>query len=462
MSLNSNKILAVDDDSNFLSSLKKVLELSGYKVETIINPNLALNTLENDNYSAVLLDVNMPGKDGITLFEEIQQKYPHIPVIMISGQSNIATAVEAIKNGAYDFIEKPLDPERLLITVKNALVKKELFDEKEILEQDIDKRYEIVFKSKLMLGILEQINQVAKTNAKILITGETGTGKELIAKHIHLKSERKNKPYIKLNCAAIPSELLESELFGHKKGSFTGAIQDRQGKFLAADGGTLFLDEIGDMSYELQSKLLRALEESEIEVIGENTPRKIDVRIVSATNKILEELIEKNLFRADLYHRLNVVRINIPPLRFRKEDILPLTYHFLKIFNETYNKKIIALNRQVEAVIISQEWLGNIRELRNTVEKLVIYSKNDEINLSDVYNILKPINNAFDIEVDDENDSLKNAKQNFERQYIIKVLEKHHWKISETAEELGIDRTNLFKKMQALKISKDTGTDIIN
>jgi DNA-binding NtrC family response regulator len=453
MSLNVNRILAVDDDSNFVSSLKKVLELSGYKVETLINPNLALSTLERDKFSAVLLDVNMPGKDGITLFEEILQKYPHIPVIMISGQSSITTAVEAIKKGAYDFIEKPLDPERLLITIKNAIVKKELFDEKEILEQDIDKRYEIVSKSKLMYEIFEQINQVAKTNAKILITGETGTGKELIAKHIHLKSERKNKPYIKLNCAAIPGELLESELFGHKKGSFTGAIQDRQGKFLAADGGTLFLDEIGDMSYELQSKLLRALEESEIEVIGENTPRKIDVRIISATNKILEELIEKNLFRADLYHRLNVVRINIPPLRFRKEDILPLTYHFLEKFNDTYNKKITSLNRQVEAVIVSQDWFGNVRELRNAIEKLVIYSKNDEINLSDVYGILKPVNAEFILEDEDDNESLKIAKQNFERQYIVKILEKHNWKISETAEELGIDRTNLFKKMQTLNIS---------
>jgi transcriptional regulator with PAS, ATPase and Fis domain len=254
---------------------------------------------------------------------------------------------------------------------------------------------------------------------------------------------------------------LESELFGHKKGSFTGAIQDRQGKFLAADGGTLFLDEIGDMSYELQSKLLRALEESEIEVIGENTPRKIDVRIISATNKILEDLIGKNLFRADLYHRLNVVRINIPPLRFRKEDILPLTYHFLEKFNDTYNKKIVSLNRQVEAVIISQDWFGNVRELRNTIEKLVIYSKNDEINLPDVFNILKPIKTDFILD-DDENESLKVAKQNFERHYIIKVLEKHNWKISETAEELGIDRTNLFKKMQVLNISKDINTDITN
>lgn len=448
-----NKILAVDDDITFLSSLKKVLELSGYSVSTEANPINVMNVLDNSNYSTVLLDVNMPGKNGINVFEEILQKYPHIPVVMISGQSNINIAVDAIKKGAFDFIEKPLDPERLLITLKNAISKKELFDEKEILEQAIDEGAKIIFKSRLMYEVLSKVDQVAKTSAKVLITGETGTGKELIAKQLHLKSDRKTKPYIKLNCAAIPGELLESELFGHKKGSFTGAIQDRKGKFLAADGGTLFLDEIGDMSYELQSKLLRALEENEIEVIGENTPRKVDVRIISATNKDLELLIDKNLFRADLFHRLNVVRINIPPLRQRKEDIIVLTYHFLTVFNDIYNKKITKLNRQVEGVLSSQDWFGNVRELRNVIEKLVIYATNDEITITNVLNVLQPNNLKYSVADDDENDSLKTAKQNFERSYIIKILEKHNWKISETADELGIDRTNLFKKMQALNIS---------
>lgn len=447
-----NKILAVDDDSIFLDSLKKVLELSEYSVDVISNPNQVLQLLENKIYATVLLDVNMPGKNGIAVFEEILHKYPHIPVVMISGQSNISIAVDAIKKGAFDFIEKPLDPERLLITVKNALTKKELFDEKENLEQVLDDSAKIVYKSKEIRDVLNLVNTIAKTSAKVLIIGETGTGKELIAKQIHLRSDRKTKPYIKLNCAAIPGELLESELFGHKKGSFTGAIQDRQGKFVAADGGTLFLDEIGDMSFELQSKLLRAIEENEVEVIGENTPRKVDVRIISATNKHLEELINQNKFRADLYHRLNVIKIDLPALRERKDDILPLTYHFLSAFNDTYNKKILSLNRQVEGILISQEWKGNIRELRNAIEKLVIYAKNDVITINDVLENLKP-ELKKDFSESEEADSLKIAKQNFERNYIIKILDKHNWKISETAAELGIDRTNLFKKMQTLNIS---------
>jgi DNA-binding NtrC family response regulator len=452
---NRNKVLAVDDDINFLTSLKKVLELSGYSVDVLANPNSVLEVLESKNYYTILLDVNMPGKNGISVFEDILQKFPHIPVVMISGQSNISIAVEAIKKGAFDFIEKPLDPERLLITVKNALSKKELLDEKENLEQTLDDSAKMVYQSKEMKDVINVVNTIAKTNAKVLIIGETGTGKELIAKQIHLRSLRKAKPYIKLNCAAIPGELLESELFGHKKGSFTGAINDRQGKFISADDGTLFLDEIGDMSFELQSKLLRALEENEVEVIGENIPRKVDVRIISATNKNLEELIEHNRFRADLYHRLNVIKINLPPLRQRRDDILPLTYHFLNVFNNTYNKKIFSLNRQVEGILKSQEWKGNIRELRNAVEKLVIYSMDNKITINDVLEILKPevTKNFYETE---EADSLKAAKQDFERNYIIKILEKHNWKISETAEELGIDRTNLFKKMQALDINKDS------
>jgi DNA-binding NtrC family response regulator len=447
------KILAVDDDVLFLTSLKKVLELSGYFVETLANPNKTIEAISANNFSTILLDVRMPGKDGVELFKEILKSFPYIPVIMISGQSNISVAVDAIKNGAFDFIEKPLDPDRLLITIKNAITKKELVDEKIALEQIVDEESKFVCKSPLMVELIKQVELVAKTNAKILITGETGTGKEVIARQIHLKSDRKTKPYIRLNCAAIPSELLESELFGHKKGSFTGAIQDRQGKFLAADGGTLFLDEIGDMSYGLQSKLLRVLEESEIEIIGENNPRKIDVRVISATNKDLEELINRNLFRSDLYHRLNVVKINIAPLRQRREDILPLTYYFLEKFNDSYNKNIISLNRQVEAILVSQKWLGNVRELRNILEKLVIYAQNDQITVNDIFNILRPENIDLDAEIE-EFDSLKSAKIDFEKKYIIKHLEKNQWNITQTADELGLDRTNLFKKMQNLGIKK--------
>ncbi len=301
-------------------------------------------------------------------------------------------------------------------------------------------------------GVIESINIIAPTNARVLITGKTGTGKELVAWAIHHNSERRNKPYIKLNCAAIPSALLESELFGHKKGSFTGADKDRIGKFLAADGGTLFLDEIGEMDFSLQSKLLRVLEENEVEIIGDNRPYKIDVRIIVATNKNLKEEIKRGSFREDLFHRINVFEIYIPPLSQRKKDILPLSYHFVRKFSEMYNKKIISFSGQVEGLLLNQAWNGNIRELKNSIEKLVIFSSNNEITVDNFYRAMG--NGYLASNISTKKKTFKSAKENFEKELLLKTLIDNNWIVTKAADELGIERTNLFKKMQKYDIKR--------
>ncbi len=450
------KILSIDDDENFLKSIKKFMELKGFHVVTISNSSHALDVLQNSYFDCILLDVKMPGINGVDILKISLQKNPSVPVIMISGQSSISIAVEAIKNGAYDFIEKPVDPDRLFVTVQNAITKKNLIDEKQTIYEELIENYKIVGESNSIKRVIAKINTVAKTSAKILIYGETGTGKELVAWALHHNSNRRGKPYIKVNCAAIPSELLESELFGHQKGSFTGAHSDRQGKFIAANGGTLFLDEIGDMDLHLQAKLLRVLEENEVDVIGENLPRKIDVRIVAATNQDLKQKIAKGQFREDLFHRLNVVRILIPPLRERPDDILPLAYHFLLEFNDIYNKKVNGFNRQIEGILLNHPWKGNVRELKNVIEKLVIFSKNDKISLKDIENAIGKENYNSNNIFDDTVLSLKKAKTEFEIKHIKKVLLKNNWKILETARDLGIDRSNLFKKMQKYGIKKNS------
>ncbi len=330
----NEKILVIDDDENLLTSLKKILRLEHYTVDTLINAMQVDEWLDTHDYQCLLLDVKMPVVNGMDVLRAVLHKNPSLPVIMISGQSDIETAITAIKEGAYDFIEKPINPERLFVAVKNAIQRYDLQEISDSYFKELQDKYNLVGQSKALKRIGQQINDVAETSAKVLILGESGTGKELVARAIHYQSLRKGKPFIKLNCATIPSELLESELFGHRKGSFTGAIADRMGKFVEAEGGTLFLDEIGDMSLQLQAKLLRVLEESEIEVIGENLPRKVNVRIVAATNCDLENMVKEGKFRDDLYYRLNVVKIHIPPLRERPEDILPLAYHFLKEFND--------------------------------------------------------------------------------------------------------------------------------
>ena len=445
----NERVLVVDDDENLLKSIKKILKLEQYSVDTLINPLKIDECLKSHDYHCLLVDVRMPVMSGLEVLKNVLQKFPALPVVMISGQSNIETAVQAIKEGAYDFIEKPIDPDRLFVAVKNAIQRHHLQEMSESMFRELRDQFCIIGESNALKDIVQQIKEVSDTPAKVLIVGESGTGKELVAHAIHFDSIRKGKSYVKLNCAAIPSELLESELFGHRKGSFTGAVSDRTGKFVEADGGTLFLDEIGNMNIQLQAKLLRVLEDNEVEPIGENVPRRVDVRIVSATNQDLEQLISRGMFRKDLYYRLNVVKIFIPALRDRHEDILPLAYHFLKEFSNNYNKQVLGIKRQVEQVLLNYEWPGNVRQLRNAVEKMVLFNHSGEIGYEETINALE-LGHAPSYSgrtVDGDSPLLKKAVQGFERNYILATLQKHNWKISESANALGIDRSNLFKKM---------------
>ncbi|VAX26078.1 Response regulator of zinc sigma-54-dependent two-component system [hydrothermal vent metagenome] len=449
-----NKILSIDDDRNFLVSIKNVLELEDYDVTTISNSQKVLDVIQNEYFDVILLDVKMPGLNGLELFDLFTEKIPGTPVIMISGESNINTAVDVIKKGVYDFIEKPLDPDYLLSLLEKVFRKK-----KPAANDDSDSQSftitEFIGNSPAIKKVFNEIEKVAPTEAKILLYGESGTGKELAAWAIHKNSKRKDKPYIKVNCAAIPSELLESELFGHKKGSYTGATEDREGKFAAANGGTLLLDEIGDMSLTLQSKLLRVLEESEIEIIGESIPRKIDVRIIAATNQSLEEKVIRREFREDLYHRLNVIKIVIPPLRDRRNDIIPLVEYYIEKFNKAYGRNINKISKQAEGALLNYSWKGNVRELKNIIEKIVIFSQSDEITITDVLNALSDANQVLIKNEIDDSITLQEARDQFEREFIINALEKNNWKIEETANSLGIDRSNLFRKMKKYEIESD-------
>ncbi|NOX36614.1 MAG: sigma-54-dependent Fis family transcriptional regulator [Calditrichaeota bacterium] len=454
----NNRILVVDDDEVLLRNLKRLLETRRYRVDTVSNPKIVPDMLQKESYSCILLDVRMPALSGMDLLKLVKREHGQLPVIMISGESTIGIAVEALKIGAYDFIEKPIDPDRLLVSVQNAIEKRTLIEEKENIFRELQENYRMIGTSKALKKVFLDIEKAAEVDAKVLITGESGVGKELVAWAIHHRSRRKAKPYIKVNCAAIPSELLEAELFGHRKGAFTGAIEDRKGKFMAANGGTLFLDEIGDMDIRLQGKLLRVLEENEIEVIGDATPQKVDVRVIAATNKDLEQLIEQQKFRLDLYHRLDVLRIHIPPLRERKEDVLPLAYYYLEKFSQSYNRRVLKLHPLTEELFLNYDWPGNVRELRNLMEKLVIFSEGDEITPETVLEQMKahsakhPLYSGEIFELMD----IQTAHRIFEKNYLKFVLDKVGWKKGEAARILGIDRSNLYKKLRKHGLLKKT------
>ncbi len=453
----SKKILVVDNDEGLLKSIKKNLDMEGYDVHLISNPTTVLPLLEDESFDCILLDIRMPGISGLDLLASISEKYSQTPIIMVSAHGTINIAVQTVKKGAFDFVEKPIDPDRLIVTIKNAIDQKKIKMERDEYFKELREKYWMVGESKEMKQVFFQIRKVADTPAKVLILGESGTGKELVANAIHHNSSRSGKPYEKFNCATIPEHLFESELFGYKKGSFTGAIADHKGKFLVADSGTLFLDEIGDMDIRLQAKLLRALEENLIEIIGDPVPRQVDVRVIAATNQNLAEMTKTGKFREDLYHRLNVVKIVIPPLRNRRDDIIPIAEYFLQKSCDEYNKKSLSFSHKARMLLTNQEWNGNVRELRNIVEKLVIFSTQNEISVNDVANALEisqTISNNHSFTGDDNNDSLKSATTNFEKHHILEMLNKNNWRMQETANSLNIDRSNLFKKMKKLGISK--------
>ncbi len=366
------KILVIDDERSIRNTLKEILGFEGYAVEVAENGALGLEMAKATDYDIILCDIKMPEMDGIEVLEKIIELKPETTVVMISGHGNIDTAVEAIKKGAFDFIVKPLDLNRLLITIRNAGNKTLLVKETLVLKQKINKQYEIIGESLPIKKVIEMTDRVAPTDAKVLITGANGTGKELVARRLHQLSARSEAPFIEVNCAAIPSELIESELFGHEKGAFTSAIRQRKGKFEQADGGTLFLDEIGDMSYSAQSKVLRALQENIITRVGSDSPIKVNVRVIAATNKDLNQEIRNGNFREDLYHRLSVILIKVPSLESRKEDIPLLAQHFIEMICSEYGQPPKEIEPEALEELQNHQWPGNIREFRNVIERLII------------------------------------------------------------------------------------------
>jgi len=384
------KILAIDDEQTIRESLKEILEYEKHVVDLASNGEEGIQMFKSNKYDAVLLDIKMPQMDGIEVLDKLFSTSPDIPVIMISGHGTIDTAVESIKKGAFDFIEKPLDLNRLLVTLRNAMDKKNLIKETKNLKKKVSGIYDIVGESEAINHVKEMIEKVAPTDARVLITGENGTGKELVARWLHEKSERVQNPFVEVNCAAIPSELIESELFGHEKGAFTSAHKQRKGKFEQAHGGTIFLDEIGDMSLSAQSKVLKALEEKKISRVGSDKVIEVDVRILAATNKNLKEEIQQNNFREDLYHRLSVILIHVPSLNERVDDVPVLADYFIELICNEYGIQKMTITQEALEELKKINWTGNIREFRNVLERLIILCK-ETIDAEDVKKYAQPI-----------------------------------------------------------------------
>ncbi|MDI6714343.1 MAG: sigma-54 dependent transcriptional regulator [Thermodesulfovibrio sp.] len=446
------KILIVDDEKGILDTLADILEDEGYDVFLTDDAETALEILEKEEIDLIFLDVWLPKMSGIEAIKKIKEKDSDIPIIMISGHGNVEIAVEAIKLGAYDFLEKPLSMERVILTTERALQFKNLERENIKLRSSVDKKYELVGTSSAMKKIKSQIELIAKGDSRVLIIGESGTGKELVARAIHSLSNRSRAPFVEVNCAAIPQELIESELFGHEKGAFTGAIERKIGKFELANGGTLFLDEIGDMSLLTQAKLLRVIETQKFQRVGGTRDITVNVRIISATNKALLEEIKKGNFREDLYYRLNVVPIYIPPLRERKEDIPELIRYFIDEFSKEKGWKVKTIDHQAIKILQNYDWPGNIRELRNAVERLMIMTVNEVITLSDIEST-GIIGQSTKEESYFKYKTLKEAKDAFERDFLIRKLKENNWNMTKTAEIIGIERSNLYKKIKSLGIS---------
>nr|WP_319572143.1 sigma-54 dependent transcriptional regulator [uncultured Draconibacterium sp.] len=385
-----SKILVIDDERSIRNTLKDILEYEKYEVDLAEDGTKGIEKIRSAEYDIVLCDIKMPGLDGIEVLERLVVLAPDTPVVMISGHGNIDTAVDSIKKGAFDYIEKPLDLNRLLITIRNAMDKSTLVTETKILKKKVNKKFEIIGESKAITEIIEMADRVAPTDARVLITGGNGSGKELVARRIHDQSNRASEPFVEVNCAAIPSELIESELFGHEKGAFTSAVKQRKGKFEQANGGTLFLDEIGDMSLSAQAKVLRALQESVINRVGGDKHIKVDVRVVAATNKNLANEIDQNKFREDLYHRLSVILIHVPTLNERLDDIPLLANHFIKQICGEYGMQEKTITEKGIEELQKINWTGNIREFRNVIERLIILCDN-EITDADVLKFAAPL-----------------------------------------------------------------------
>jgi two-component system nitrogen regulation response regulator NtrX len=455
-------ILIVDDEPGVRSSLAGVLRDEGYDVDAVDSGEACLARLGRQAYDVVLLDIWLPGMDGLATLARMRERRLDAQVVIISGHGNVESAVRAIKMGAFDFVEKPLSLEKTVLVVRNALRQRRLEAENLALRAKVDAQHTMIGDSGPMLALRDQVAVAAPTNGRVLILGENGTGKELVARNIHAMSRRRGAPFVEVNCAAIPEDLIESELFGHVRGAFTGAVADRRGKFEAAHGGTIFLDEIGDMSVKTQAKVLRVLQEQAMEAVGGSTRIKVDARVLAATNKDLPAEIRAGRFREDLYFRLNVVPIVVPSLRERIEDIPLLADHFMAVLAKEYGRRPKVFDPDGLAVLQRYSWPGNVRELRNVVERLMIMVPSDHIGARDVVfldqgELPAPAAGVAAPAIA----SLHAARDDFERQYILRALTVQQGNISRTADVLGVERSNLYRKMRAFGIlprAADSGT----
>jgi two-component system, NtrC family, nitrogen regulation response regulator NtrX len=471
-----SRILVIDDEAAIRDSLKMILEYEGYEVLTAPTGEDGIAQAEREAPDLLFLDVKMPGMDGLEVLQRLRHFVEVTPIVVISGHGTVSTAVEATKLGAFDFIEKPLERERVLVTVRNAIDSRRLRTENRSYKRDAEKRYQIVGESPLLARVREAMGKAAPTNATVLIWGESGVGKELVARAIHRESLRRDGPFVQVNCAAIPDELIESELFGHEKGSFTGASDRQIGKFEQADKGTIFLDEIGDMSLKTQAKVLRVLQEQELERLGSNRIIKVDVRVIAATNKNLEEEILRGTFREDLFYRLNVIPIHVPPLRDRKDDLASLVRHFADLFSRENNFRRKTFTATAMDRLKQHHWRGNIRELRNFVERLIIMSPADQIDVKDLPDFgsagrpgeATPLTaaspadaGAIPVATSSVTDwmrasTLQEFKSTSERAFLVNKLRENSWNISKTAEVIDTPRSNLYKKLEQYQISQET------
>ncbi|MEJ2092539.1 MAG: sigma-54 dependent transcriptional regulator [Syntrophobacterales bacterium] len=446
-------ILIVDDDSLVCESLREMLTLEGYKVDTALNATNALGKMKETRFPLILSDIQMPGMNGLDLLKEIKGLNSESLVVFITGHGHIDGAVEAIKLGAYDYITKPIDDLRLKITIQRALEQSKLLASYESLKKCLKPWHlqdTLLFRDRKMEQLMELVHTIADTQATVLITGESGTGKSILAQYVHKQSSRRQKPFIKISCGSLSETLLESELFGHVRGAFTGAIRDKKGKFEYAHGGTVFLDDINSASPNLQVKLLRVLQEKTIERVGGNTPIRTDVRVITATNTSLKEEVDKHNFREDLYYRINVVSLNIPPLRERLSDIAPLAEHFIKQFNQVHKRKIRGISKNALQICLRCAWPGNVRELENVVEQAVILAPGEYIVPESLPNYLREAGSAASVAVKDL--TLDEAMAISEKQFLLEILERFKWNRKMSAQALGISRTTLFNKMRRFNL----------
>jgi two-component system nitrogen regulation response regulator NtrX len=453
-------ILLVDDEPGVRSALGGVLRDEGYEVDAVDSGEACLERLGRQAYDVVVLDIWLPGIDGLATLARMRERQVESQVVMISGHGNIESAVRAIKMGAFDFVEKPLSLEKTVLVVRNALRQRRLEAENQALRAKVDAQHTMVGESYAMVQLREQVAMAAPTNGRVLIYGENGTGKELVARNIHMLSRKRGGPFVEVNCAAIPEELIESELFGHVRGAFTGAVADRRGKFEVADGGTIFLDEIGDMSLKTQAKVLRVLQEQTMEPVGGTNRITVDARVVAATNKELQAEIRAGRFREDLYFRLNVIPIFVPPLRDRQEDIPLLADHFMAQLAREYGRRAKSFTTGARAALQRYPWPGNVRELRNVIERLIIMVPGEAIAPADLSFLdptafAPPDTGALPV----ERLTLHEARERFERDLILRTLAEQQGNMSRTAEVLGVERSNLYRKMKAFGIAPSRKAD---